>query len=148
MCDRITSNYHFCCNTTIERHNSNSVSSNNLFICQMYIYTVKPEILAVIKFGGLGPKRRFSHYSGLKFGGMVRYRRTYIHAEKILADFNLAVQRHTAKPPNLIPRQIFRLYGSYVKKKLCFSASIFEKNRYIEKKNGLNKRKNRWKIGE
>ena len=29
-----------------------------------------------------------------------------------------------------------------------FSASIFKKNRYIEKKNGLNKRKNRWKIGE
>ena len=40
------------------------------------------------------------------------------------------------------------IYSYVKKKKLCFSASIFEKNRYIEKKNGLNKRKNRWKIGE
>ena len=27
-----------------------------------------------------------------------------------LADFNLVVERHTAKPPNLIPHQFFRLY--------------------------------------
>ena len=39
-------------------------------------------MLAVIKFGGLGPKQRFSHYLGLKFGSMVRYRHTYMHAEK------------------------------------------------------------------
>ena len=45
----------------------------------------------VIKFDGLGPKQRFSHYSGLKFGGMVRYCHMYMHAEKNLADFNLAV---------------------------------------------------------
>ena len=32
----------------------------------------------------------------------------------ILADFNLAVSTPTAKPPNLIPRQIFRLYGTLV----------------------------------
>ena len=32
---------------------------------------------------------------------------------KIFADFNLAVSTLTAKPPNLIPRQIFRLYGRY-----------------------------------
>ena len=31
--------------------------------------------------------------------------------KKKLADFNLVVERHTAKPPNLIPRQIFWLYG-------------------------------------
>ena len=37
-------------------------------------------MLAVIKFGRLGRKRRFSYYSGLKFGGMVRYRHTYVHA--------------------------------------------------------------------
>ena len=30
----------------------------------------------------------------------------------ILVDFNLAVSAPTAKPPNLIPRQIFRLYVS------------------------------------
>ena len=32
-------------------------------------------------------------------------------AEIILADFNLAVSTPTAKPPNLNPHQIFRLYG-------------------------------------
>ena len=32
-------------------------------------------------------------------------------ANKILADFNLAVSTPTAKLPNLNPRQIFRLYG-------------------------------------
>ena len=31
--------------------------------------------------------------------------------EIILADFNLAVSTPTAKPQNLIPRRIFRLYG-------------------------------------
>ena len=31
--------------------------------------------------------------------------------EIILADFNLAVSTLAAKPPNLIPHQIFRLYG-------------------------------------
>ena len=35
---------------------------------------------------------------------------TYLR-KKNLADFNLAVLTHTTKPPNLIPRQIFRLYG-------------------------------------
>ena len=36
----------------------------------------------------------------------------YVHAHgKNLADFNLAVERHTAKMPNLIHRQIFWLYG-------------------------------------
>ena len=33
-------------------------------------------------------------------------------AKIILADFNLAVSTQTAKPPNLIPRQIFQLYGN------------------------------------
>ena len=32
---------------------------------------------------------------------------------KILADFNLVVSTLTAKPPNLIPSQIFQLYGRY-----------------------------------
>ena len=32
-------------------------------------------------------------------------------AKMILADFNLVVSTQTAKPPNLIPHQIFRLYG-------------------------------------
>ena len=34
----------------------------------------------------------------------------HVHGKKV-ADFNLAVERHTTKPPNLIPRQIFLLYG-------------------------------------
>ena len=37
--------------------------------------------------------------------------RTCTRGKKHLADFNLAVKRLTTKPPNLIPRQIFRLYG-------------------------------------
>ena len=28
-----------------------------------------------------------------------------------MVEFNLAVERHTIKPPNSIPHQIFRLYG-------------------------------------
>ena len=59
-------------------------------------------MLAVIKFGRLGRKRRFSHYSGLKFGGMVRYRHTYVHARgKKFGGLN--AYRQTAKfnsPPN------------------------------------------------
>ena len=39
----------------------------------------------------------------------------YTHAlVKKLTDFNLAVEKHTAKLPNLIPRQIFRLYGMQI----------------------------------
>ena len=53
--------------------------------------TVQPEILAVIKFGGLAPNNVFHTIFGLKFGGMVRYRHRYMHAEKKLVDFNLAV---------------------------------------------------------
>ena len=34
-----------------------------------------------------------------------------VHVQAHVADFNLAVERHTAKPPNLIPHQIFRLYS-------------------------------------
>ena len=37
--------------------------------------------------------------------------RTCTHKKKFLSDFDLAVLTHTVKPPNLIPRQIFRLYG-------------------------------------
>ena len=35
-----------------------------------------------------------------------------LQAKIILADFNLAVSTLTTKPPNLNPRQIFRLYGN------------------------------------
>ena len=42
----------------------------------------------------------------------------YIHAcmRKNLVEFNLVIERHTAKPPNLIPRQIFRLYSIMLNK--------------------------------
>ena len=37
-----------------------------------------------------------------------------MHTIEILADFfNLVVEWHTAELPNLIPHQIFRLYGNY-----------------------------------
>ena len=35
-----------------------------------------------------------------------------LQAKITLADFNLAVSIQTAKPPNLLPCQIFRLYGT------------------------------------
>ena len=44
----------------------------------------------------------YSMYYVLRIAGM---------ANMILADFNLAVSTPTTKPPNLNPRQIFRLYG-------------------------------------
>ena len=34
-----------------------------------------------------------------------------LQAKIMLADFNLAVSTQTAKLPNLIPHQIFQLYG-------------------------------------
>ena len=64
----------------------------------------------VIKFGSFAPNDVFNTIGGFNFGSTVWYRHTYMHAEKKLADFNLAVERHTAKPSNLIPCQIFRLY--------------------------------------
>ena len=61
------------------------------------------------------------------------YRKTYINSKRVSSN-------------NLF---ICQMYVYIVmQKKLCFSASTFEKNRYIEKKNGLNKRNNRWEIGE
>ena len=44
---------------------------------------------------------------------LVIYGTIYMYAVEISEDFNLAVERHTAKSPNLIPRQIFRpaIYG-------------------------------------
>ena len=35
-----------------------------------------------------------------------------LRAKAMLVDFNLAVLTHTAKPSNLIPHQIFQLYGT------------------------------------
>ena len=35
-------------------------------------------------------------------GGMVRYRHTYMHMLEMSAGFNLAVERHTDKPPNFL----------------------------------------------
>ena len=64
-----------------------------------------------IKFGGWAPNRHSKNIGRFKFGGSVQDRHTYICKYEILADFNLAVAKQTAKPPNLIPRQIFWLYG-------------------------------------
>ena len=70
-------------------------------------------MLAGIKFGGWASNRHCKNICGFKFGGSVKDRHTYICKYGIiLADFNLAVAKQTAKPPNLIPRQIFWLYGS------------------------------------
>ena len=49
-----------------------------------------------------------------KLGDSVQDRHTFICMEEILADFNLAVGRPTAKLPNLNHRQVFRLwYGTH-----------------------------------
>ena len=45
---------------------------------------------------------------------------------EILADFNLAVQRHTAKLPNLIPHQIFQLSCMQKKREGYYSHSLFD----------------------
>ena len=45
-----------------------------------------------------------------------------LQAKIILADFNLLVSTQTAKPPNLIPRQIFQLYG---RPKKCYFVDCF-----------------------
>ena len=52
--------------------------------------------------------------SGFKFGDLVQDHHTYICELEILADFNLAVVTSTTIPPNLIPCQIFRLYGIHI----------------------------------
>ena len=49
-----------------------------------------------------------------KFGSPVQDCHMYIICEEeSLANFNLAVGRSTAKPPNLNCRQLFRLYGTF-----------------------------------
>ena len=75
--------------------------------------------MAVIKFGGLGPKRRFSHYSGLKFGGMVRYHHTYKFGGMVRIAIRTCMQKifsgkHTAKPPNFpaIPYHLVRIMAT------------------------------------
>ena len=45
--------------------------------------------------------------------------RAWHRAKILLADFNLAVSIPTAKPANLIPRQIFRLYSITKSTKFC-----------------------------
>ena len=57
--------------------------------------------MAVIKFCGFAPKDVIDRF---KFGSVYGIISQYVHArEKKLVDFNLAVERHTAKLPNLIP---------------------------------------------
>ena len=60
----------------------------------------------------IGPQNRHCKSIGrFKFGSSVKDHHTSICKYEILEDFNLAVVKQTAKPSNLIPRQIFRLYG-------------------------------------
>ena len=69
--------------------------------------------VAGIKFGSWASNHHYKNIRGFKFGDSVKDHHTYICKYGIiLADFNLAVAKQTAKPPNLIPRQIFQLYGS------------------------------------
>ena len=52
----------------------------------------------VITFGDLATNDIFNTTSGMAW-----YRHTYMYVKKKLADFNLAVKMHTAKPPNFNP---------------------------------------------
>ena len=55
-----------------------------------------------------GPRRRVEQYNNLVvWYGIAIHMTMYMHTTEILADFNLWVERHTAKSSNLIPRQIF-----------------------------------------
>ena len=45
--------------------------------------------------------------------------------EIILADFNLVVSTTTTKPPNLIPHQIFHLYGRLLAKNILIITVLF-----------------------
>ena len=47
-----------------------------------------------------------------------------LQAKIILADSNLAISTQTAKPPNLIPRQIFWLYSMFNQTVLLLSATF------------------------
>ena len=57
----------------------------------------------------------YSQYYAISFMRLV-YVACNIYNERIkLADLNLAVILETAKPSNLNPRQMFRLYGIYIR---------------------------------
>ena len=56
----------------------------------------------------------------------------YVLRVKILADFNLAVSTLTAKLPNLIPCQIFRLYG------ICLYDGLSNPHKHFVKASKLN----------
>ena len=58
--------------------------------------------------GGDAPPPPMQPRPGYKFG-IVRYCHTMSY--NYASDENLAVERHTARSPNLTPCQIFRLYG-------------------------------------
>ena len=77
--------------------------------CQ--IHTVQPEILAVIKFGGLPPNRVFADLKLAVWNSIAIHTCTRYKFWRI---FNLVVSPKTAKLPNLIPRQIFWLYGNII----------------------------------
>ena len=91
----------------------NTLTANYIYCHIPNIYTEAHLILillAGIKFGGWALNRHCKNtggISGFKFGDSVRGRHTYTCKYEILADFNLAVASWGAKPPNLIPRQIF-----------------------------------------
>ena len=56
------------------------------------------------KYGDLVPDK-INGIGGCKFGGMVWYQHTCMHAIEMLAGFNFAVRRHTAIPPNILATQ-------------------------------------------
>ena len=76
----------------------------------------KPEILAGIKFGIWVPNCHRKGIGGFKFGSLVQDRHTYnIYASKKFWRILIwRLLRQSANLPNLIPCQIFWLYGMVI----------------------------------
>ena len=68
-----------------------------------------------IKFGGWAPNHDYKNIGRFKFGGSVRDRQMYVcTCMKYWQILIWQLQKQTTKPPNLIPRQIFWLYGNII----------------------------------
>ena len=96
--NRLVTKKYVC--TLIDKNIAGYMCNHNLLYSRKY--------WRELYFGSWAPNNTLV---GFKFGGLVQDRHTCICNEETLADFNLVVWRQTAKPPNLNPRQSFRLYG-------------------------------------
>ena len=71
-------------------------------------------ILVGIKFGDLAQNRAFTNIGDNLIWRSAQPNLQRLRGVKIFAEVNLAVQASIAKPPNLIHRQYFHVYGMYL----------------------------------